>query len=297
MRRTKAFLAGAAALAVLTGCTGGGGGGAGTAEQSGGSGGGGAAPAPARNIATLVSTIGERSAQKRTVQADMQIGSPGGKGNISGTGELDLSRPASHFTLKAGPQGSVETIVADGVTYLKARSIPVAGGKPWAKLDKNSDNPLARFIGSFGDQARQADPTKTIDQVKAGGRITDTARETLAGQQTTRYTISVDLKKVAEQQKDPTLEQLMRLAVRSGVKQFPITMWVNREDLPVQLKVESPYPSIGQQQKRSSGALTTLVKYRDWGAPVNIQAPPRNQVGELKLPKLPQGLGQRPGGN
>lgn len=290
MRRTKVFLAGTAAVAVLTACTGGGGSGQQSAANGGD--GGGAAPAPTKNIATLVSSIGNKSSQQRTVQADLQISAPGGKGKVTGSGKLDLSKPASDFVLNAGPGGTVRTVIVNGTTYLKAKGIPVAGGKPWAKIEKNSNNPLAKFVGSVGDQSQQADPTKTIDQVKAGGRITQTGRATLDGQQTTMYVINVDMQKVAQQQKNPMLRELMQAAVRSGVKQFPITIWVNKKDLPVQMKVESPVPKTGQMRQ---GSVNTLVKYHDWGAPVNIQAPPAGQVGELQLPKLPQGLGQ-PGG-
>lgn len=296
MRRTKVFLAGTAAVAMLTACTGGGGGTGQQSGQGGGQGGGQAAPPPTKDIATLVSTVHQKSTQQRTVRADLEIGAPGGNGKVTGSGKLDLVKPASDFTLDAGKQGTVRTILLDGVTYLKTKSIPVAGGKPWAKIDKNSKNPLARFVGSVGDQSQQADPGQTIDQIKAGGTITKTGYATLNGQRTTMYVIDVDLKKVAAQQKNPMLKQVMEAAVRAGVKRFPITMWLNKQELPVQMKVQSPVPSGGQSGQQQSGkSVTTLVKYHDWGAPVHITAPPANQVGELKLPQLPQGLGQ-PGG-
>jgi hypothetical protein len=293
MRRTKVFLAGAAAVAMLTACSGGGGGAAG---QSGGTGGGGAAPPPTKDIGTLVKTISDKTRQERTVQADLQIGSSSGKGKVTGHGKLDLTKPASDFSLDAGPEGTVRTILVDGVTYLKAKSLPVAGHKPWAKIDKNSNNPLAKFIGSVGDQSQQADPGQTINQMKAGGKITKTGRATLDGQQTTMYVISVDMQKVADQQPNPMLKQIMEAAVRSGVKRFPITIWLNGKELPVQMKVDSPVPSAGQGGQQQS-SVSTLVKYHDWGAPVTIAAPPAGQVGELEMPQLPQGLGQQPGGH
>ena len=137
-------------------------------------------------------------------------------------------------------------------------------------------------------------------QLSAGGKLTRTSREELNGQQTTHYSARVDTNKIADSQQDPQLKQLMEMVARSGVNNYPIDIWVNNDNLPVRFTTKVPQPDVsgvtGKQAKAPKiGPTTVTITYSDWGKPVQIKAPPANQVGELKLPDVSKpGSGNKP---
>jgi hypothetical protein len=172
-------------------------------------------------------------------------------------------------------------VLVDGVLYMKLPAgLSPGGGKPWIKIDSNDkSNPMAQALGSMTDQLKSnADPRQMLEQFKEAGEITSTSKETLNGAQTTHYKITVNVKKLVDNQKDATIKKAMREAVKSGFKDFPLDLWVNDNDLPVRMSIEMPTPD------PTSGKATKVkvqVDYSKWGEPVNIAAPPADQVGEF----------------
>ncbi len=70
----------------------------------------------------------------------------------------------------------------------------------------------------------------------------------------------------------------MQEAISSGMKDFPVELWVNGDDLPVRMSIDMPTadPTSGK-----SVPVKFQVDYSKWGEPVDIQAPPADQVGEF----------------
>ncbi|MGH3622237.1 MAG: hypothetical protein ACRDQ5_10665 [Sciscionella sp.] len=285
MRKTKLVVCGAIAAVVLTAC------GHGSGDKQNDQGGN-AAAAPAKDVPTLVKNVSSEVKAKHTAKLDMKI--TAGGHDVTGTGAIKIDGKDVASDLKLSGKdtaGPGEVIVLDGVTYLK-NSGKSASGKPWAKLDPKGNNPLAKLLQQLSQPSQQyADPTKMFGQLSVGGKLTKTSKEELNGQQTTHYSVRVNTNKIADSEQNPQLKQLMKLVARSGINNYPIDIWVNGDNLPVRFTTKVPQPDVsgitGNQAKAPKiGPTTVTITYRDWGKPVQIKAPPANQVGELKLPDL-----------
>jgi hypothetical protein len=150
----------------------------------------------------------------------------------------------------------------------------VEPGKPWVKITADGNDPLSKVLGAVVKAMQQsADISKSLDNMKAAGTLTKSAQEKLDGTDVTHYWITVDMAKLAQSLADPTLKDAMLKAVASGAKTTNEEAWVTKDNLPVKFTVEVP---------GANGAKTSVTAtYSDWGKPVNITAPPANEVGTL----------------
>jgi len=270
MRRIAALLPALALTVSLVACGGNGGGAQGSGDGS----------AAANNLVALAKQVGDRTSESNS--AHMVFTGGAGAMKVSGEGDLKVGgdSPAISMNMDTG-QGSMAIILLDGVLYLKLPTgLSPGGGKPWIKIDSNDENnPLAQALGSMTDQLRSnADPREMLEQFKDAGKINSSEKQELNGEQTTHYKITVDVKKLAANQQDADMRKAMQEAVKSGLKEFPIDLWVNDDDLPVRMSVDMPTadPTSGK-----SVPVKVQVDYSKWGEPVDIAAPPADQVGEF----------------
>ncbi|MPZ79096.1 MAG: hypothetical protein GEV28_01295 [Actinophytocola sp.] len=271
MRKIAAVLS-ALALAVSLGACGD------KAADNGGGNSGGDATEGAMSLAALAKSVGDQTAEVNT--AHMVFSGGAGGMEIKGEGDIEVggTDPALQMDMETG-DGTMSMVLLDGVLYMKVPQ-ELQSGKPWIKIDStDKSNPLAQALGSISDQMRKnADPRQALDQFKDSGEITSTKEEDLDGKQTTHYSITVDVQKLADSQTDPTLQKAMREAIKSGLKDFPVDLWVDSADLPARMTVEMPTadPTSGK-----AVPVKVQVDYSDWGKAVDIQAPPADQVGQL----------------
>jgi len=221
---------------------------------------------------------GAVSGNKKASSAKMSMDVAGGPAaSIKANGEFQLGdNAAMHMKMDMASLGSMEMTLINKTLYMKlpasAASQMGAGDKPWVKISPDGTDPLSKSLGPMVQNLdSNFDIAKQMEQVKAAGSIDKTAKETLNGEQTTHYWLTIDMKKAAQNLPDPEMRKLAEQA--SSVGSIKEELWVNADNLPVQLVVATP--AIQGQ------TATVTVKYTDWGKPVTIQAPPADQVGEL----------------
>ncbi|MFJ8817133.1 hypothetical protein [Amycolatopsis thermoflava] len=113
-------------------------------------------------------------------------------------------------------------------------------------------------------ESGQSDPAQVLDDVRKGGTIDRSEQTTLDGQQVSHYWITVDLGKTSG---------LPEMAGRTA----PMELWLDADQLPAQMLFDfSGLTSAGDPQM---GPMT--MRYTGWGEPVDIAAPPADQVAEL----------------
>ncbi|GAB3277730.1 hypothetical protein [Parasphingorhabdus pacifica] len=171
--------------------------------------------------------------------------------------------------LTACTSGQVETILTPDATYSKMPGLGEDSGKPWTKYSSESESPMSQS-GSFGKM------TDFEALLPPGTTITNSAPEQVAGEETTRYDVVVDVEK-AMAEAEESQRQMYQAALDAGVTETTATTWVNADGLPV--KVESTTPAM-EVMGRKIPENTTKVTYKDWGKPVNIELPPADQVQE-----------------
>ncbi|WP_198958399.1 MULTISPECIES: hypothetical protein [Amycolatopsis] len=203
--------------------------------------------------------------------------------DASGEGRFTGPSPAMTMTMNAAGQ-SQEMRVVDKVLYLKLppeqAAQAVEGGKPWAKIPEDSE--AGKAIGASMDQAAQGDPTQMLEQIQQAGTITRSEQTTLDGQQVSHYWVDIDVAKATGSLKMGELPPEVLDKLKNSGAVLPMEVWLNADQLPVQVTQDlTPLMQAAGAPAEAQHATMTM-KYRDWGAPVNVTAPPADQVGDLK---------------
>jgi hypothetical protein len=181
---------------------------------------------------------------------------------------------------------SWEIRLVDKTLYVKlpeATPGDAAGDKPWIKVPRDGNDPFSQSLGGSLDQlAQQSDPLRTLDQIKKAGTIVRGEQARLDGSATDHYWIDIEPAKLAEELpaglSAETVQQVKGVADR-----FPMELWLNDRQLPVQMSLDLSSVLKAAGAPDGSGAKIT-AKYSDWGSPVDVQAPPADQVGEVTTP-------------
>lgn len=181
-------------------------------------------------------------------------------GEIKAEGDIDRTgdSPAAAMTMDlpmAGGQADIRLV--DKVMYLKMGQL--TGGKFW-KLDL--DDPHSPF-SSFGSQL---DPESSFRSLAKGlAKVRYVGQEEVGGQRLDHYRASIDTQKIADR---------LQGMVGSGASipkgalpgRMQYDVWLDSQGRPTKVTTQ-----MGQ-----AGSMTMTMS--DWGAPVDIQAPPSDQV-------------------
>ncbi|AXB45038.1 hypothetical protein [Amycolatopsis albispora] len=224
----------------------------------------------------LVRTASSKADQSKTAKFTIDMNMMGQK--ISGSGQGSFEGTNSKMSMTMQMMGmSLEMRMIDGQVYIKMPEGQRAGGKPWIKADKAA---LAE-LGQSMDQAEQSDPRKFLEMIQKAGKINKAEPATLDGQEVSHYVIDLDLKK-AGGMAGASEAQLSQLP--DGVI-VPLELWLNAEQLPVQITMDmgAMMKKMAEQsgQQLPPGDAKMTMKYSDWGAPVEVEAPPADQVGTM----------------
>ncbi|GAB3458972.1 DUF6612 family protein [Actinophytocola sediminis] len=273
MRKLTAALS-AMALAVTLGACGttdvAGSGSAGDGNNSGGGGSGEAAT----NLAALTQQIGEKTEK---TSAHMTLDANAAGEEITAEGDVEFSGDDIAMTMDMAlpGQGSISMVFAEGIMYIQMPQ-ELEPGKSWLKIDPNGDDAMSKALGSTFDEMRKnADPRASLEQMKDAGEITAEEQVELNGEQTTHYSILVDVEKMAANQDNPDAKKALELM---EVKEFPVELWLNEDQLPVRMTMDMAMsdPASGQ-----SVEATFQTDYTNWGEPVEITVPSPDQIAEM----------------
>jgi hypothetical protein len=144
--------------------------------------------------------------------------------------------------------------LVDGVYYLNLGQ--VSGGM-FLRVDPAGGGQFAQNFGPVLEQANPASQLKIFDAALTDFAVGDSGEE-IDGVETTAYVLTLDPSKVLSEQQQaqtggalpPTME---------------VTMYLGPDDLPRRVTTEV------------SGATVT-IDYSAWGEPVEVTAPPADQV-------------------
>lgn len=185
----------------------------------------------------------------------------------------------AEFLGSSGGAGQIQMIFVDGVGYIKG--LPTGSDKPWIKLDPDSDDPMSKTVAPILQSSQQySDPVQTLEMLKSSGHVTSTSEEQLDGQLTTHYSVTVDTKRMVDNMPDSEIKRLAQTGVSALPPSYPVDIWINQDKLPAKMVLGLPV---------AGGKAAMTVTYSHWGEPVNITAPPSNQVGVFSIPSLTGG--------
>lgn len=269
MRRVTLFAAGTALAAlVLSGC--------GAKQQAADQGQNQGGSADFSSLKILAASVGEKSAAKQSAHMTMSMETAGQ--TIKAEGDMRLGNDvAMDINMTLAGVGETKMLLVDDAFYIKLPK-EVQPGKQWIKIDVNGNDALSKALaGTIKQTKENGDPSQVLKQLEDAGEITAKKQENLNGVSTTHYTVLVDAKKQVEKL-TPELRPAMEEAIKAGVDKYPVEVWLDKENLPVRMSLNTPF--VNPATKKPDTVKVTM-DYSDWGKAVVVTAPPADQVGEL----------------
>ncbi|MDF8264466.1 LolA-like protein [Luteipulveratus flavus] len=229
-----------------------------------------AGPAPANTGAELASRVRAATDKEKSVHVEMRSAADPDVIRMDmtnkGKGEGDTSLTAGSTQLRS---------VGDTV-YVQE---PDLAGRTWLRIDDDSDSaagvlllPLV-MVGVVTDVDSQA-------EIWSKGTVASKGTESVAGVQTTHYTVTVAGEHVRAAFKGATGGQAGASAAKPGDKPVTYDVWLDQRDRPARVKVDlnAIDAATGKKPSSSAGPAVATIDYTRWSAPVTIAAPPANQV-------------------
>ncbi len=184
----------------------------------------------------------------------------------------------------------LEAILDGGTAYihfpLLTKKLPA--GKTWIKGDvKDLSSAQSGQLGQFGSLAG-IDPRDVFGFLKAvSGSIEPVGSETIRGVQTSHYRATLDIAKLAQllpAAQRQSLGSLDQAAAQAGLDALPLNIWIDSDQRvrKLSLDLDAKQPGTDQSVKASF-----VIELYDYGAPLDLQLPPAEQVVDAATLKQP----------
>ncbi|MEV8530355.1 LppX_LprAFG lipoprotein [Streptomyces sp. NPDC051211] len=224
--------------------------------------------------AAYLEKVKKKSEEFTSVRYTMS-GSAAGQA-VSGEVSMRLKPTVGMAMKMAHPQKpgeSVEIRLLDGVMYMGAES-------KWLKFDLKSADPNAakqlEALSSAGSSAEN--PGDRAGELQTAKDLKKVGEETIDGQKTTHLsgTVSIDEVKAAMATATPEAkarqEKSLKQLEAQGIKSLTVDMWIDGNDRTKQVRTRG---------EGTQGPLDMTMKFTDYNQPVEITAPPADQVVDL----------------
>ncbi|MDR8408833.1 LppX_LprAFG lipoprotein [Nonomuraea sp. 3-1Str] len=216
-----------------------------------------------------------------TVDAVVDVSSPEDKGKVQGR-MLYQSKPqlAVDLTLdtvdlgERGLPGGVRAVLQGDTVYVKVEALKelVGATKPWIKVSLNDIGGSDQVKQTLG-QIQQFDLANVTKMVTTSKDVKSVGTETVDGTDATHYSGTFPTDVAVKQLPADEQEQARRgLAELKDVK---FDVWVGSDGLPRKLALNG---------KEQGTTLDATLLFKGFNEPVNIDAPPADQVGEMPKP-------------
>ncbi len=210
-----------------------------------------------------------------------------GRSTISGEGSF--SDRAMQMTMDfpdfgQGSPSSLEFRLLYPVMYMHFDGLPsgvqlLPDGKTWVKVDlQRSLKKLGVNLAKLGGGES---PTAALAQLRGSKDAKKLGTETVDGVQTTHYRVKVNLDAAlarATPKQRQAVQQLLRAAREDGVDVTPtkVDVWIGDDGL------------VRRLTEKLGTVGTVTMTFSDYGAPVQIEAPPASETSDLST-LLPYG--------
>jgi hypothetical protein len=171
-----------------------------------------------------------------------------------------------------GGRQTVRLVAVGDETFAQLPGPQAVPGRPWRRIVPGSDDPVIRSMAASMEQTRgTSDPAYAMRLADAAGTLTGSAPDHVNGAEATRYSITIDMVRAAEAFREPNLHAGLQKQVDRGISSVAYDMWIDAEGLPLKVVMHVPVPASGMEAR-------TVIEWRDWGRPVDIAAPPADQI-------------------
>lgn len=250
-----------------------------------------------------------KAAKTAKVSLQAQVsGAPAGTpapNAISGDGVISFSPDAAQLAVKIPSGGTLTIRLLGQVLYLM---VPPQAGKPatpkpWIKidLDKAAQSSLGASFSSLSPSG-SVNPADLLGYLQGVSTLKKVGTESIRGVPTTHYQGTVDLNKLAAKLTGQAQKSYRQLVSKLHTTTVPVGLWVDDRGRATQIRTTLPEttpPTTTTAPPTTAGhgattapttaaptttaparpaTVTTTVDYYDFGSPVQVSAPPANQV-------------------
>ncbi|MFB6559320.1 MULTISPECIES: LppX_LprAFG lipoprotein [unclassified Streptomyces] len=226
-------------------------------------------PAEVAPVAYLEKT--KKKSEEITSVSFTMTGKASGQ-NIAAEAAMRI-KPATAMSMKMDspekPGEKVEIRLIDGAMYMGS------DGK-WLKFDLKALAPeQAKELDSLGSSQQGQNPADTADSLSAAKDLKKVGEETIDGQKTTHLagTLTLDELKAHSASSTPAAkerqEKNLKTLEAQGIKSLTMDIWIDEADQAKQVRT---------QGQGTSGSMDVTIKFKDINKPVEIAAPPADQV-------------------
>jgi hypothetical protein len=184
---------------------------------------------------------------------------------------VDLTIDSADFGGQGLPGGARVVLQGDTV-YVKVEALNKMLGatKPWVKVPLSEMGDDRGQIDQVLSQIQQFDLAGVTEMVTASKDVKSVGTETVGGEDTTHYagTFPVD----AAVKQLPADKQERALTNLAELKNVKFDIWVGADKLPRKVTMNG---------SEKGATMDAALMFKGYNEPVNIQAPPADQVGEL----------------
>ena len=209
-----------------------------------------------RTPAEVIAAVPAAAAEVRTMAMEMEMTIEGPFTiSTTATGVFDLDTGDSQFVMGVGDR-SLEMRAVDGTLYMKTASVD--GEDRWLS------SPVPE--GGTASGMAQTDPMTYLDLLGAvSSEIDEVGRERVRGVLTTHYHFEVDPRKLEM----PSPQFGAADLSAAGIETLPLDVWVGDDDLPRRIRM-----ALGA----AGSDIEVDIEMYDYGKPVEVEAPPEEQV-------------------
>lgn len=211
----------------------------------------------------FANALATAQAKADTAHIEATIKATGQSGKISadvkGLGDLSNVAMDMAFDL-AGTK--LQVLVVDKLLYVKGAGFSTDPGKPWLKVDvSDPNNPMAQLFDS-------ANPANYTAYLKGITDFEDKGLQTVDGVQTRHYAVTVDTAKMLAGNPAFHGQTVSSLGLPNALTS---EVYVDSDNRPVKMSVDL-------------GSVAAFeAHFSRYGDPVDISAPPADQVSEFSL--------------
>ncbi len=264
------------AAVLLTGC-------GGAASSSGGTPATTATPAGTAGNPVLTAFQTTVAAKTASMSLDETVtGASSSPVTVSGTGQVDFTTGDAAISMTIPPVGSLSMRMIKPTLYMQFPSglgATLPSGKRWVSVNLDSPAITSALGGSLSQLSDSAnlstDGLSYLQAVSADG-VTTVGPATVRGVPTTEYSATIDLSKAGRQRSATVQALLQELQAKFGLSSLPIKVWIDAQG---QIRREAIQESVTVRGTKADVEVT--VEYYEFGAPVDVSAPPADQVVDI----------------
>ena len=231
-----------------------------------------------------VTNAAEKTLAAGTARVVASVRTSGQPLSIEMDGVYDFERKRGDFSfdIDAAAMSGQTDGIADGATLYLDVGEEAIPGKRWVRVNAAETTPAG--VGSVAAPTLQASPTTSLRYLDGAESVEKVGTEIVRQIRTTHYRMRIDVKRAAEANEDDVGDALDQI----GDLELDAEAWIDDQGRLRRFEFTIPVGELPGATDAARGRLTITQDLFEFGADVDVELPPADQIAELSdLPPPP----------